>query len=435
MDNFQTILTAIFLAFFVFGVLIFSGVIPFGTNKNVDQISGRVVLWGTFPGSILSNSFENVRGLNKNLNFAYQSKDASTYQQDLIEAFAANRGPDLFIVTTDMIKKNNDYVYKIPYASYPEKVFRDAFIDGADIYLDGDGVYALPAIVDPMMIYYNKDILKNEGLVYPPKTWEELFVLNPTLTKRSNEGVISQGMIALGQYGNLNNAKDILATLLLQNGNNIVLRSSNQLQPYESTLSSNPGNLAVSSMQAIVDFFVEFSNPSDTSYTWNRSFSSSFDIFTGSKLAFYLGRASELFKIEDANPNLSFDVAQIPQVKSATNKRTFGEIYAIAINKRSTNLASAIGVAESIVLGDDAKNLSTSLSLPPASRILLSTKPQDPYLYTFFSSAIISKAWLDPDKIKSNKIFGELIENKLSNSMSTGDAINKAQSQLDLLLK
>ena len=148
-----------------------------------------------------------------------------------------------------------------------------------------------------------------------------------------------------------------------------------------------------------------------------------------------VGRASELFKIEDANPNLSFDVAQIPQVKSATNKRTFGEIYAIAINKRSTNLASAIGVAESIVLGDDAKNLSTSLSLPPASRILLSTKPQDPYLYTFFSSAIISKAWLDPDKIKSNKIFGELIENKLSNSMSTGDAINKAQSQLDLLLK
>lgn len=439
MSNFQTILVAVFLAFFVFAVLIFSGVIKIGgLSGGSGTPQGKVVIWGTFSSSALTNVLDNINKNNKNLSISYIKKDLSTYQQDLILSFANGVGPDLFIITGDMVRNNNNFIYKIPYANYPEKTFRDSFIDGADIYLDSEGVLGFPIVVDPMVLYYNKDMLSNEGIVSPPKSWDELFNLNSSLTKRDNSGTISQSMIALGQYSNVNNAKDILATLLIQNNNPIVTRVIDTVNTgisYVSMLNSNPSHLSVNPMEAVVKFFIEFSNPSNTAYSWNRSLPSSLDMFTSGKLAFYLGRASELFNIEGVNPNLSFDVTGIPQIKNSSTKRTFGEIYAVAINKKSSNLTSSFGVAGMLSAGENAKNFSTSLSLPPTSRVLLSDKPTNPYLFTFFNSALISRSWLDPDKSKSDLIFKELVENTLSNNLSVIGAINKAQGQLELLLK
>ncbi len=135
------------------------------------------------------------------------------------------------------------------------------------------------------------------------------------------------------------------------------------------------------------------------------------------------------------NPNLSFDVTSIPQIKETTNKRTYGEIYGIAVSNRSTNLATAFSVANVLSSGADVTNLSVALSLPPASRPLIAVKPEDPYLFTFFNSSLVSRSWLDPSDAQSNLIFKELIENILSNKLSMSEAVNKAQDQLELLFK
>lgn len=440
MNNFQTILIAVFLAFFVFAVLIFSGAINIGGlsgGSNLPQ--GKVIIWGTFQNSVFKNSIDAIGAVNKDVTVIYKKQNQVTYQQDLIEAFANGVGPDLFIITPDMIQKNDNFIYKIPYASYPEKTFTDTFIEGANIYLDKTGVIGMPLVVDPMVLYYNKDILTNENIIIDPKTymsWDQLFTMNPTLTKRDNSGTISRSMIALGQYNNVNNAKDILATLLVQNDNSIVERSE---IGYNSILANNTSNSTVSPIEAILQFYVQFSNPTNSAYSWNRSLPNSLDMFTQSKLAFYIGSASELFNIQDINHNLSFDVTQIPQMKDTTKKRTLGEIYAIVVSKKSTNITSAFQIAGELSQGENAKSIAVETSLPPASKALLvSEKPTGPgsnFLSTFFSSALIARSWLDPDRVKSDAIFGEMVENILSNRLSLGEAINKAQGQLDLLLK
>jgi len=431
MNNFQTILVAIFLAFFVFAVLIFSGLIKIGKDTNT-SITGKVVIWGTLPKDGVGSVVDTISGSNGDLALSYIKKDASTYEDELVEAFANGNGPDLFIITPEMIQRNSNFMYKIPYTSFKERDFRNLFVDGASIYLDNDGVVAYPLVVDPIVLYYNKDILYNEGIVNPPSTWDELFSLNNSLTKKENNGTIRESMIALGQYYNINNAKDILATLLIQNNNSIVERNDSG---YISTLGSNPNGLEFSPAETVLKFFVEFSNPSNTAYSWNRSLPNSFDMFTGGKLAFYLGRASELFNIETVNPNLSFDVTQIPQIKNSTSKRTFGDIYAIAVNKSSQNIASAFQIAGSLSTGENAKNLSIALSLPPSLKSLLTDKPDDPYLSTFFDSSLISRSWLDPNGVKSSLVFGELLDNILSNKLSLKEAIDKADGQLNLLNK
>ncbi len=135
MNNFQTILIAIFLALFVFAVLMFSGVIPIGPEREESGLKGNVVMWGTLSSPDFYKVFEALTDENPDLSVSYIKKEASNYQQSLIEAFAEGTGPDLFLISADMIARNKNFIYQIPYASYPEKVFRDSFIEGAEIFI------------------------------------------------------------------------------------------------------------------------------------------------------------------------------------------------------------------------------------------------------------------------------------------------------------
>jgi len=158
-------------------------------------------------------------------------------------------------------------------------------------------------------------------------------------------------------------------------------------------------------------------------------------MFTSGKLAFYIGRASELFRIQSLNPNLSFNVVELPQMKDTNFRRTYAEIYSLVVNKKSANLSSALGVAGHMAQAEASKTISIASSLPPVLRSLLAEKPKDnAYLETFFDSAIISRSWLDPNEDKTEIIFRDLIENISSNTLSNKEAINKANSQIDLLI-
>ncbi|MEI7688890.1 MAG: extracellular solute-binding protein [Candidatus Nomurabacteria bacterium] len=432
MNNFQTILVAIFLAFFVFGVLVFSGLINIGGSKTgKDAITGKIVVWGTLPYNQTSDLLDHLSGSGSKFTIKYVQQDENTYQNSLTEAFAKDQGPDLFILKPDMILRNSGFIYTIPYASYSEKSFRTTYIDGSDILLNKDGVMGYPLLVDPLVLYFNKNILANEGILYPPSTWNELFTLSSKLIKKRSDGAVTQSMIALGEYDNVNHSKDILSMLLLQNKNPIVSRTDTG---YILNLRDLAPDKTVP-IEQVLNFFLEFSNPSKDSYTWNRAMDNSFDMFIKGNLAFYIGYASELFKIQSVNPNLSFDVAMIPQLKNTDAKTTYGQIDSVFISKKSKNLNSAFGVAALISSPDFLKDLAISASLPTADRSLLNVKPQDPYLLTFFNSAIVSKSWLDPDKDKSNSIFSELVENSLSNKLSSLDAIDKASNQLDLIVR
>ena len=437
MTNFQTILLGIFIGGFVFAVLIFSGLINLDSKETSEiGLSGNIVIWGVLPRSYFTEAMDLMSSKNEGLYLKYVEKKIDTYQTELVEAFAKGVGPDIYIISTDMIKENESFVYKIPYTSYPERNFKSSYVEGADIYLDGQGVFGFPILSDPLVLYYNNNILSNNSIVNPPKTWDELFDLNIKLTKKDGNGIISQSMIALGSYNNVNHAKDILATLLIQNGNNLIRKEIEDVNTvYSSVLRENPLGYSVLPIDATLDFYMIFSNMSSPYYSWNRALPNSLDMFTSGKLAFYIGRASELFKIQSQNPNLSFNVTELPQMKDTNFKRTYAEIYAMVVNKNSVNLSSSVGVAGSFALVDNSRTISTLSSLPPVLRNLLSERPKDnSYLETFFDSVIISRSWLDPNEKKTEVIFRDLIENISSNALGVSDAVNKANSQINLLI-
>ena len=237
-------------------------------------------------------------------------------------------------------------------------------------------------------------------------------------------------MIALGAYTNITNAKDIISMFLIQSGNPITIRKNGQIL----VDFNQDKSLSTSINDESIKFFTEFSNPLGSAYSWNRGLIESKNLFTGNNLVFYIGHSSELFDIQDVNPNLSFDVAEILQVRNDNTKRTVGDVYAIAINKNSKNLTGAFGVAYSLSSSKYIDLISKALSLPPALKASLLVNPTDPYLYSFYKTSISLHTWLDPDNEATDEIFARFVENVISGRASISDALNRLQSEIGLLI-
>jgi len=229
MKNFQIILIVVFIAAAVIGLLVFSGAIPLGEDTEGGQ--GTVVLWGTFPATKVNPLLEGFNNANQNFIVQYVEKSPETFDQDLLEALASGQGPDLFFLPDDLAFHYSNKILTIPYSSYPLSSFNQGFASAGEVFLTSGGILAFPMVIDPMVMYYNRSMLDTNGIVYPPKNWDELVGMVPTLTKRDESNRIIKSAAALGHFSNVVHAKNVLATMFMQIGNKIVVEQNKRFVP------------------------------------------------------------------------------------------------------------------------------------------------------------------------------------------------------------
>lgn len=440
MSKFQIVLTAIFGAFILIGVLIFS----FSRSSTSKDIS-KATIWGTMSDATFQ-SFMKESGLaqDKTIQVKYVEKRKDTFNQDFVEALAVGKGPDLFFLPQDSILKHQDKIYPIPYSAFSERTFKDTFIEEGELYLTTAGALGLPFLVDPMVMYWNRDMFSSLGISVPPKFWSEMYDLAPRLTTKDTNLSISKSALAFGEHGNISNASELISLLILQAGNPITTRGP--------ALASDTADAGASfgtinnlfsqrlefpiapSVQAL-NFYTEFANPVKPFYSWNRSLPPSKDFFLSSDLAMYFGFASELADIRLKNPNLNFAVAPIPQAKDAGRVTTFGRMVALAITKNSPNVAAAYVVASKMTSAAAESALSKVTSLPPVRRDLLAVRPAEAFMSVFFDGAVQAKAWLSPEPAQLGPILREMVESVTGGRANTNQAVFKAAEQLGVILK
>ncbi|MCU0660425.1 MAG: extracellular solute-binding protein [Candidatus Pacebacteria bacterium] len=436
MSNFQITILSVFGFFTVLAVLIFSGVIKLGSSSTTAALSGPLVIWGTIPATDMSALIGPINDQNKGLEISYVRKNPATFDMELVEALATGTGPDLFFLPTDAILKNKNKVFPIPYTSLTKQTFESTFVTQATLYLDESGVLALPFSLDPLVLYYNPGMFDAAGIAKVPEYWDEILVSAPRLTARNTSGAIARSAIAMGEYVNIPNAKDILAMLVMQPGGQFVARD--QEGKYFSIMRQQVPGSVINPAEEALRFYTEFANPLKTAYSWNKSLPSAQDAFVSGTTAMYIGYASELFTIRERNPNLNFNVASVPQIRGAATKLTFGKMYGLAISKSSKNLATAASVAGIMTGKDASKIIMTALSLAPVRRDvivdgLVDTDP--PYMKVFYDAALVSRGWLDPDTTATDVIFRNMVTAALSGAQTPGSALSTANDELDFLLQ
>lgn len=426
MSTFQAFILGLFIIFLLGGVAAFALF-----QANDENALPPLTIWGTLPTSALG-SFLGANELKEaGLTLSYVEKDPATIQSELTESLAEGRAPDLVLFPHELIYREQNKLAAIPSTVISERDFKDAYINGAEIFLTGDGALGIPVVVDPLVMYWNRNMFSGKAIAAPPKFWDEFYALAPKFNERTESGTLLKTAVALGETSNVAHFKEIVSALIMEAGNPIVERSASGA---ESVLSENNGLPNPPGESALL-FYTTFSNPVEPVYSWNKSFKNSRDAFVGEELGTYFGFASELPGIRARNPNLNFDVTMLPQVRGGKNTLTYGRIYAFVVPRGGKNVGAAMVGAR--ILGGNQFDamLSGVADLPPARRDLLSVPQQNAYRSVFYNSAVMSRVWLDPSSEESRIIFRDMIDSVTSGKLRISNAVGQAAKELQNLIK
>lgn len=429
--NFQNIFLGVLVVAIVAAIIVFSN--TSGGKDGDGKNAVKITMWGD-----ISDNTEFRTAISK-FNQKYQKKYNITYtyikpaefETKLIESIADNKSPDSILISNSKILRLETKLSPISYETLPVSKYNEAYIDSSKIFLSKKGALGFPLVLDPIVMYWNRDMFTNASIIEGPKYWDEIIPLSTKLTKRGDvTGTFDTSAIALGEFENINHGKDIISTLFLQSGISIVERNeSGSPKASLSSLSRTTGEpLADSSLR----FYMDFSNPLKTIYSWNRTQPNSLDAFLSEKLAMYIGRASDYKTIIEKNPHLRFDVGQIPQMKNTSVESTYAEVFGVSIlkaSKQQQNTLSALAA-----LASDSEYilaLSKALQMPPVRKDLLAKQQTDLIMPVFYNSAIRSKSWLDPIEEKSNESFSLMINGLSSGRFLTPSlAVNFLESEI-----
>lgn len=390
-----------------------------------------VVIWGTLDEKPINDYINELSTSNKALGVVdYVQKDERTFENDLLNAIADGESPDLVILPHTLLVTYRSKLQVIPFETMSQRSFMDSYIDGAEIFMRSDGIYGIPFAVDPLVMYWNRDIFSSAGLSTPPKTWESLLGESVrALVKQNDQREILQSAVAFGEYDNVRHAKDILSMLFLQAGTSIVEENNGK---YAVTLNRGADS-ALSPGDAVLSFYSQFSSPTREAYSWNRSKQSDRAEFAGGALALYFGPGSERKAIERENANLNYDIAPVPQGGGGAVRRDFGTFYAFAIPRASRNIPGAFGVANLFSTEANAKTLAHLYDFAPVMRSSYGGTTGDAFKDVVYQSGLISRGWLDPSPEGSADVFRNMVEEVKKGQVRTKSIILDTVQELENL--
>ncbi len=425
-SKFQIVVFALFTLFIIGGVTAFA----LYKGNQANTALPAVTIWGTFPKDTFDLYVSRINNnLTQPISVSYVEKKPAEFSDDFIAALARGSGPDGILLPADMLLPHYDKLTAIPYSALPERTFIDSYVDEARIYLNQSGVLAIPFIIDPLVMYWNRDSFNAAGIASYPRVWDEFSDLAKRLTTKDQNGNIRKSAVAMGDFSNVTNARELFGTLLMQVGNPVTAIDG------DGAAVSTIKVTASAPVAPALEFFVKFVDPNNADYSWNRGMPASKSAFLSGMLATYFGFASELSDIRTKNPNLNFDVASVPQLRSGGVKAAYADMLGFSI-VRSSAVPNAVYQVISILTDpSNLEGLNQTLYLPTVRRDVIARGSSDAYISIFNQAALISRTWLDADPTVSTSIFSRMAQSVTSGAKTVFQAIQDAGEEYDAALE
>jgi len=408
-------------------------IIPNQQNNNQKPIA--LQFWGVFDASdVYQDIITSYEAQHPNITVQYKKLTWAEYEQSLLEAWAEDRGPDIFLVKNDWVNK---YASKIsPCDSITAENVRKNFVDVVyyDAVIDGK-VFGLPLSVDTLALFYNRQILDASGVVEVPTTWQELIDIVPKITRQDSDGNIVRSAIALGGTDNISNADDILSLLMMQNGTQMV--NNNGQISFDKPASYD--NVAYQGEKAL-QFYTDFALPMKQVYTWNKDLPQAKDAFLQGKTAMIFGFSYDLPYLRAQGHALDFGVAPMLHINADGTDAILGQSVNIAsywlltAAKKTAHSKEAwnfilFAAANSTKKSDGTSEFQVEKYLqatnkPPALRALINKYSQNPDFEPFVGQILTAKSWYHGNNQEYVQlVFNQMVNDLLNGSKSVSEAI------------
>ena len=339
------------------------------------------------------------------------------YYTNLLAAWARGDGPDIFSIPNTSVGKYRDLIDPLPASlrlptlvarggcsknstvvestvqTYQPTLLDQTFLPVvADDVIWKNKIYGLPLAADTLSLFYNKDLLTQAQIIAPPQTWQELTdMVDETkggLTKE-NAGTLVQSGIALGSADNVDRSVDILSLLMMQSGAQMV-DSSGQTVTFDQASATDKSFIPGASA---LTFYTSFADPSRVAYSWNDAQPGAEQAFASGKVAFFLGYSYDVPLIRQANPQLNFGLAPVPQISMDGPQIDYANYWVETVAAKTAHPNEAW---DFLMFETSAQHVTPYLQQtkkPTALKGLLISQKDDLDLSVFVNQLLLAKTW------------------------------------------
>ncbi len=414
------------LALLIF--LMFVGIIPGLRQDRPQEIKADLVFWGIYDSRRDYEGAINIfQASYPEVSVSYrQFFDPARYESELIRAFATGTGPDIFMVPNSGILKNIRFMEPISPDWFPITRLRQVFPDVVeqDFVFNGR-IYALPASIDTLALIYNRDIFNQEAIVGAPQTWDDFQNYVLKLTKRGPAGELLRPAAAIGGFGNnIPTVTDILSLLLLQSGSQMVSPDFSR------------AFFSGAAERSAVEFYIRFSDPASSVYTWNQDLPDARELFAQGGVAMIFDYAGSIKGIKAKNPLLNIGIAKVPQKTGSPYEVSYASYWGYALSNRSRygNLAGEL-IYNFTIQERGAVAYANATGKPPALRSLINRFLGQPDMDAFVRQALTARSWQQTDPTRVKKIFSDMIASIVRGDLKVFEALRRAEGQVTDVLR
>ncbi len=444
-----------------------------GLSPETQKASQRVTLnvWGAVDDyDVYQEAINQYRGLHPNVTVNFRRLRLEEYEDRLLNAFAEDRGPDVFLVhntwvgkylpktapmpsstktayavTTGTLKKETTWELRAE-PTITLRDFKDQYADAVvhdalrKIRVPTPGstdpnsatfqerLVAAPIWTDTLALYYNKDLLNAAGIPTPPEHWDQFQEQVKKLTKLDADGKLVQSAVGMGTSANVERSSDILTALMMQNGAQMADASGNPT--FDLMPDSASGRRDTPPAFQALEFYTDFANPAKETYTWNAEQPNSLEAFIQGKTAFFFGYSYHYEQIRSRAPKLNLGITRLPTIEGNPTKN-LANYWMWVVSKKSADVDISWNLLNFLMKADTSKALLAKMRRPAARKALLADQFTDEIVGVFASQVLTAQSWyLGVNAQVVDTAFGTLMNAALGGGTKVNEAMQFTANQI-----
>src|SRR3989344_7248732 len=423
----RMIIIGIALLIVIVTIVIFS----FGT-KPPTSAKVKLTVWGTFDSqSVWQDIAGKYTTSGGNADITYKEfLDPQTYESELLNALAAGTGPDIFMFQNTWLPKHIDKIVPLKETQKPLADFLSLFPEVVEqdfVSPPVRQVYVSPLYIDTLAMFYNKNTFDKKSIALVPATWTDFknaIMALREIDPKTND-ILKAGAAIGGSEDSIKRATDLLATVMLQSGTQMVDSGFNS-----ATFAGGKHGLDS------LNFYIQFANPSSQYYTWNDNLHQSIDNFAEGGVGMIFNYSHQIAHFRDKNQYLNFGTAPMPQIAGSEQPVAYANYWGLAVSNKSKNQDAAWAFVLYATTNEEAAQHYSGLTKkPPALRTLINKKLTDLDLGVFAKQALIARSWPEIDNNKVDRIFSNMIKSVIKGELPTDAALRKASDEVTQLMR
>ncbi len=441
------------------GIIVFRVVAGGGGGANGDIVKtppkkAALTWWGDLPPAQAQPIIDGYMLAHPYVTITYTQLDAATGEQQLIEAWARDVGPDIYALRNEEVRhfassglitpmpastvsytyttqkslgiKGKVVIRKSERPAPSRETLQNTFVAGAfkDIYREGQ-VLGFPLQFDSVAMLYNQQLLDEAGILTPMATWDSFVLLSPKLTLLDDKGDVVRAGVALGRSANVPRTPEIFTALFRS-------YSIELTDPTGAVVTFTSDKNTVNA----VGLLTSFASPTKKTYTWNETFPSALDALAQGKVAIAFGTAADYADVTSRTTGADIRVAAFPQ---GFQKSYTADYKVQTVAKKAKDVNVAWDFLRYAADPAQTKALSEASGRTPAIRSLvdeiLSGESETAGTKVFAQQAATALGWFPgTDPTQGRKAINELVDSVASAKSTTSEALERALQMFTLAL-